>query len=89
MNCGMLIYKIQNDKSISADELTLSKEDILKIENEIKKIFWEHFEKVHKEDYYSMNSDGTYKADLGKSFFNTSTFMQSISYESIKAKALK
>lgn len=89
IDCGMLIYKIQNDKSFSADELNLSKEDILKIEDEIKRIFWEHFEKVDEEDYFSMNPDGTYKADLGKSFFNTSTFMQSISYESIKVKALK
>ena len=89
IDCGMLIYKIQNDKSFSADELNLSKEDILKIEDEIKRIFWEHFEKVDEEDYFSMNPNGTYKADLGKSFFNTSTFMQSISYESIKVKALK
>lgn len=88
IDCGMLIYKIQNDKSISADELSLSKEDILKIEDEIKRIFWDHFEKVNEEDYFSMNSDGTYKADLGKSFFDTSTFMQSISYQSIKSKAL-
>ena len=54
----------------------------------IKKIFWNHFEKVNEEDYFSMNPDGTYKADLGKSFFNTSTFMQSISYPSIKLRTL-
>lgn len=88
IDCGMLIYKIQNDKSISNDESNLSKEDILKIEDEIKKIFWDHFEKVNEEDYFSMNPDGTYKADLGKLFFDTSTFMQSISYQSIKSKAL-
>ena len=88
IDCGMLIYKIQNDKSISNDESNLSKEDILKIEDEIKKIFWDHFEKVNEEDYFSMNPDGTYKADLGKSFFNTSTFMQSISYPSIKLRTL-
>lgn len=88
IDCGMLIYKIQNDKSISTDELSLSKEEILKIEDEIKKIFWDHFEKVNEEDYFSMNSDGTYKADLGKSFFDTSTFMQSISYQSVKSRVL-
>lgn len=88
IDCGMLIYKIQNDKSISNDESNLSKEDILKIEDEIKKIFWDHFEKVNEEDYFSMNPDGTYKDDLGKSFFNTSTFMQSISYPSIKLRTL-
>lgn len=84
IDCGMLIYKIQNDSYISADELAFSKEDILKIEDEIKRIFWENFEKVNEEDYFSMNPNGTYKADLGKSFFNTSTFMQSIPYQSIK-----
>ena len=84
IDCGMLIYKIQNDSYISADELALSKKDILKIEDEIRRIFWENFEKVNEEDYFSMNPDGTYKADLGKSFFNTSTFMQSIPYQSIK-----
>lgn len=88
IDCGMLIYKIQNDTSISIDELNLPKEDILKIEDEIKKIFWNHFEKVNEEDYFSMNPDGTYKADLGKSFFDTSTFMQSISYQSVKSRAL-
>ena len=89
IDCGMLIYKIQNDKSISADDQTLSKEDMLKIEDEIKKIFWNHFEKVNEEDYFSMNPDGTYKADLGKAFLNTSKFMQSIPYQNIKEKALK
>lgn len=88
IDCGMLIYKIQNDTSISIDELNLPKENILKIEDEIKKIFWNHFEKVNEEEYFSMNPDGTYKADLGKSFFDTSTFMQSISYQSVKSRAL-
>lgn len=88
IDCGMLIYKIQNDTSISINELNLPKENILKIEDEIKKIFWNHFEKVNKEEYFSMNPDGTYKADLGKSFFDTSTFMQSISYQSVKSRAL-
>ena len=54
----------------------------------LKKIFWDHFEKVNEEDYFSMNPDGTYKADLGKSFFDTSTFMQSISYQSVKSRVL-
>lgn len=89
IDCGMLIYKNQNDQFISADELNLSKEDMLKIEDEIKEIFWDNFKKINEEDYFSMNPDGTYKADLGKSFFNTSTFMQSISYSSIKLRALK
>ncbi len=88
IDCGMLIYKIQNDKFISTDESNLSKEEILKIEDEIKKIFWDHFEKVNEEDYFSMNPDGTYKVDLGKSFFDTSTFMQSISYQSVKSRVL-
>lgn len=88
IDCGMLIYKIQNDTSISIDESNLPKEAILKIEDEIKKIFWDHFEKVNEEDYFSMNPDGTYKADLGKSFFDTSTFMQSISYQSVKSRVL-
>lgn len=89
IDCGMLIYKIQNDKLISIDELSLSKEDMLKIEDVTKEVFWDNFEKVQKEDYFAMNPDGSYKADLGKAFFKTSTFMKSIPYESIKSRVLK
>ncbi len=89
IDCGMLIYKIQNDKLVSDDEINSSKEDMLKIEDEIKKVFWDNFEKVPKENYFEMTPDGKYKADLGKAFFNASTFMKSISYEDIRKKALK
>lgn len=89
IDCGMLIYKIQNDELVSIDEVNLSKEDILKIEGAIKEVFYDNFEKVQKEDYFAMDRDGRYKADLGKSFLKTSTFMQSVPYESIKSKVVK
>ena len=80
-------FKIQNDKLVSEDEESLSKEDMLKIEDIIKKVFWDNFEKVPKENYFEMTPDGKYKADLGKTFFNASTFIKQISYEDIKERA--